>query len=156
MRSRLCGRSVSAIYGRFPLYHPGRCRGLEYKSSTMASIYEHAYVTITATGASNSSGGLSSVNPQTHHAHSFHYLSNSRKLCDIYARHQLSHCWDWPRDSESQVSDEWPLINRAWAYQERLLPSRVLHFTTSELWWGCGQPSKWACSLEIHSKAGLF
>jgi hypothetical protein len=38
-----------------------------------------------------------------------------------------------------------PLFQRAWAFQERLLSSRVLHYTESELVWECYTTSKCQC-----------
>jgi hypothetical protein len=48
-----------------------------------------------------------------------------------------------------------PLFQRGWAFQERLLSFRVLHYTDSELVWECNTTSKCQCG-RILSQMDLF
>jgi hypothetical protein len=41
---------------------------------------------------------------------------------------------------------ELPLSSRAWAFQERLLSPRILHFTENELIWECSEGIECECS----------
>jgi hypothetical protein len=46
-------------------------------------------------------------------------------------------CADLPHWPGHDDLGHWPLLERAWAYQERLLSPRVLHFCQDELVWEC-------------------
>lgn len=115
------------------------------QASTMASIYRNAYLTIAATAAANSTAGLFITAPATHQHHRYEYTTASGKSCEIYARRPLPHNWDW-KLQDSNPDDPFPLMSRAWAYQERLLSPRVLHFSSSELWWECGECNNCECA----------
>jgi hypothetical protein len=43
-------------------------------------------------------------------------------------------------------SHTWPLLKRAWVFQERLLSPRLLHFSFGELIWECRHVSACECS----------
>lgn len=40
-------------------------------------------------------------------------------------------------EQETLFQETWPLLTRAWAFQERILSPRVMHFATPELWLEC-------------------
>lgn len=66
--------------------------------------------------------------------------------CKIYMKSALGspvlyHCV--PERMYSQFLAGMPLMQRGWAVQERLLPSRTLHFTTTQVFWECHE--KVAC-----------
>ncbi|KAL5375950.1 hypothetical protein DPSP01_010817 [Paraphaeosphaeria sporulosa] len=44
------------------------------------------------------------------------------------------------------MAGSWPLMQRAWAFQERLLSPRVLHLGPSELVWECQEHTRCECS----------
>ena len=100
-------------------------------AATMANIYRHAYLTIAATGSNNSEEGC------------FRNVSTGaiarplRKTPGMVVRERR-----WP-DLPLQVlkdSDEfadYPLLHRAWVYQERRMSRRMVHFTNSQLVWEC-------------------
>lgn len=46
------------------------------------------------------------------------------------------------RHWEENISVTFPLLSRAWGFQERLLATRAVHFTPSELVWEC-QEARW-------------
>lgn len=66
----------------------------------------------------------------------------------IYARKAIDHeittsCRTKPhRHSEENISVTFPLLSGAWGFQERLLATRAVHFTPSELVWQC-QEARW-------------
>jgi hypothetical protein len=95
-------------------------------AATMAGIYEHAYMTIAATSAQDSNGGLfSSVRPLTTR------LDNHPHL---YIREWLP---PFPGGFYIGNPRPWPLLNRAWVYQERRLSPRTVHFCKHQVYWEC-------------------
>lgn len=61
----------------------------------------------------------------------------------IFVRNQIKHA-NFSADSFINKGGL-PLFQRAWAFQERLLSSRVVHYTHSELVWECSTTSKCQC-----------
>jgi hypothetical protein len=87
-------------------------------AATMAIIYERANLTIAGTWAENSDCGLFVLERERYKA---------RKLKDHELYIQES-CAPFPHPSHGMKLDDFPLLNRAWVYQERLLSSRMVHF----------------------------
>ncbi|KAH7152835.1 heterokaryon incompatibility protein-domain-containing protein [Dactylonectria macrodidyma] len=112
------------------------------QSSKMATIYENAFITIAATKAKGHEEGL-------HHSEEIEMYMDCIPASeighgineDVYVRLNydsqggIKH-WDIPDFGESQ-DQEWPLLTRAWVFQERLLSPRMLHFAKKELVWEC-------------------
>lgn len=48
-----------------------------------------------------------------------------------------------------------PLEGRAWAFQERLLTKRVVHYTPNELTWECKTTHCCECSVDLEHYGGL-
>jgi hypothetical protein len=95
-------------------------------AATMAGIYEHAYMTIAATFAQDSNGGLfSSVRPLT---------TRLTKHPHLYIRECLPR---FPGVSYTRDLTPWPLLTRAWVYQERRLSPRTVHFCKHQVYWEC-------------------
>jgi hypothetical protein len=124
----------------------------EQQAADMASIYENAYLTIAATASANSDEGCFRHSEPTYRAHGFHFLSNAGQDYEIFARRKPSHCTDWNVSRERDHESEWPLLTRAWTYQERLLSPRILHFAQAELWWECMEHSKCECSPDASQR----
>lgn len=97
--------------------------------STLANIYENAHLTIAATASPDSSGGCFSDPNSTFRAQK---LKNSSL-----------HVAEWhPTDMDIQRGlirnlDRWPLMTRAWVFQERTVSPRIVHFTDTQLLWEC-------------------
>lgn len=64
----------------------------------------------------------------------------------VYVRNLLSHL-EFAPDRGFVHPTKLPLASRAWAFQERLLSSRIVHFTASELVWECTSESYCQCGL---------
>jgi hypothetical protein len=118
----------------------------------MGSIYEGSYITLAATASDNGAGGL--------------FVEHDTQAFDIPLSKLTASAYGW-RDvfvealtikvrkmlhhqplSPGSAAD--PLTKRAWAYQERLLSARVLHYTSEEFVWECKTLRKSECS------GGLF
>ena len=102
-------------------------------AATMANIYEHAYMTIAATSAQDSNGGLfSSARPLVTRLdkHSHLYIREYPRTFPLY-----SHAF--PNYSYTKALKPWPLLTRAWVYQERRLSTRTVHFGEHQVYWEC-------------------
>ncbi|KAL6710926.1 hypothetical protein ACN47E_006801 [Coniothyrium glycines] len=103
------------------------------EAAMMGNIYRHSYVTLAASKAVDSRGGLYS---SAHGVDSGpHRLSIDNDIdgtpCNLYAKLELRHMHSI--DGERAF----PLLTRAWVYQERLLSPRVVHFAETEVIWEC-------------------
>jgi hypothetical protein len=93
----------------------------------MARIYENALFTIAATRSSDSEGGC------------FSRLQGLEKATRLKSS-GLYACKPRWRDFPNMTSTEagpWPLLRRAWVFQERLLSLRFIHFTDYQMVWEC-------------------
>jgi hypothetical protein len=99
----------------------------------MASIYASAYLTIAATRSENAHGGLYGE-PPPERASQVHWFGSGDSAYPVYTREETFH--------KSFRNSELPLLKRAWAFQERLLSPRVVHFGDMELYWECFTETK--------------
>ncbi|KAH7070451.1 heterokaryon incompatibility protein-domain-containing protein [Paraphoma chrysanthemicola] len=100
----------------------------QQQSANMASIYQNAYITLAATHSADSSGGCF-TSDSLRSTHDYEPLAILR--FHDGTEHNLSFRRTLIRSSQ-------PLLWRGWAYQERILSPRVLHFAGEELVWECG------------------
>jgi hypothetical protein len=112
------------------------------ESAKMASIYHNSLLTLAASGACDVTQGIDCKTPAEYLAHELSGTSPDGAPYTVYARRTVPHWYD----------NEWstgyfPLFSRAWAYQERLLAPRVLHFGDRELIWECMELTDCECSL---------
>jgi len=132
----------------------------EAEASRMASVYRHAYLTVSATASSGPSTGIFKGNQAVIARPSpeeedddddvlgvlFPDASKLRKELRLSLRIMTTH----PTLQINSLSDPkqdqiLPLLSRAWAYQERLLSPRVLHFGPQEVFWECMQDLDCEC-----------
>lgn len=110
----------------------------EREGALMTTIYQNAWLTISATRSSSPTSGC--------------YNSMEKQLVEfkgsirnspfvLYARSHIEHVpEDWGPDAGSAAERRQfplPLLTRGWAFQERLLSARFLHFGPQELFWEC-------------------
>lgn len=106
-----------------------------HEGSSMADIYSKAYITLAAASASGSADGfyqkiLRGI-PQGGRIHRLENPQEAGSPVDIIF-------WtDFPVSDKSFVTGHLPLFTRAWAYQERLLSPRTVHFANDMLYWEC-------------------
>lgn len=93
----------------------------------MHSVYSGAFVSLAASDACNVYQGFLR-RPQLYNG-GFHSRVTSSSLCEI-----RRFC---PTEVYRQAISEAHLSSRAWAFQEKLLPARTIHFGESGLWWEC-------------------
>ncbi|CVK91974.1 related to tol protein [Fusarium mangiferae] len=110
------------------------------QAAQMADVYQHSFLTIAATKSHDGSQGCFS---QTSHQYVAKLVPGYQ---DIYVRRQpplFPNHW-----GQLDNNDSYPLLNRAWIYQEMRLSPRVLHFCNEEVIWVCqnSQRSETGCN----------
>ncbi|EWY89974.1 hypothetical protein FOYG_07612 [Fusarium oxysporum NRRL 32931] len=120
------------------------------QAAQMADVYQHSFLTIAATKSHDGSQGCFS---ETSHQYVAKLLPGYQ---DIYIRQQVplfpNH---WGQLDEN---DNYPLLNRAWIYQEMRLSPRVLHFCNEEVIWVCqnSQRSETGCNDNDYNNGKSF
>lgn len=110
----------------------------ELESNKMASTYENAALILSATGSDDVNGGL--LRPRAslaknHQVFNINWSDSTGKSYKIYVRKRLHHSSIIP--DVTYPDRDSPLLSRAWAFQERLLAMRTLHFLPDEFLWEC-------------------
>jgi hypothetical protein len=98
------------------------------QAAQMARIYQNSYITLAATSSLNNESGCF-WDSDTSYEKEFKAGRN-----DLSVRRAMKH---WERLWASNSSAVFPLLSRAWVFQERLLAPRVVHFSRNELVWEC-------------------
>lgn len=121
------------------------------QASEMSSIYENAAITISALSSDTTPGSQSLFARQ---------LPQDTLTVGTYAGREifLRHCHyddhpfqispDRPGLPYANPTPDYPLISRGWAYQERLLSKRTIHFTKKELIWECKEAMWCECRFD--------
>lgn len=109
----------------------------------MHTIYENAYLTLAATASSDGTGGCYRSIPQEAHERRFVYGTQSQGTHTVYVREAIQH-FEYLNSQEVR-SKEFPLLERAWVYQEQVLSSRMLHFCNFELSFECKEDAHCEC-----------
>lgn len=118
------------------------------ESKEMCSIYENSQLTIAATSAPNPTAGLFLEDRTRHEICGTTSTGTDFQL--IVCQVDLSHPNDISNMDESGCS--WPLLKRAWVFQERMLSPRVLHFGKNEFIWECRQCTRCECETGGHNQ----
>lgn len=128
----------------------------DFEAANMGNVYKNAYLTLAATASSSGAGGLFVARdgddlefPLPGSTHSNTALLRSRRQ-----RHHSS-----LPDGHGLVRGRTkadPLSCRAWAYQERLLSRRILHFNSQELVWECKTAQTCECGQLEGTEKNIF
>lgn len=129
-------------------------RDWEIEAAKMGSIFDGAHLVIAATASEDGDGGCL-------FARLPHVIIDGEdadgKAFSIHARHAIRHdpfYWDVPDAAISRVmqasykpnlGSHYPLLSRAWCFQERLLGKRILHFTKDEMIFECLTSTQCEC-----------
>ena len=127
------------------------------QSSKMAEVYENSHATLVATYAQDGSEGcLNSLHsrPELRFDYQVATARLDRPLepvqCSVFVRPKFTHY----RFEESKLQnrsprggedEHYPLLSRAWCFQERVLARRVLHFTRDEMIFECHEGFQCEC-----------
>lgn len=103
------------------------------EASRMALNYQNAHFVIAATRSRTGDDGCFS---QRSPSHKISLSDTKGNIHTVYVKKEISH-----RDfAESPATfNTMPLFARAWVFQERLLATRVIHYTNHEIMWECKQ-----------------
>jgi hypothetical protein len=93
------------------------------QAGLMASIYSNSYLTVAAAAVKDCHSGLY---PTSGYSHRFTKLESSFSG-NLYTYRLMPHVNEC----------DYPLLERGWVYQERMLSPRVLYFTDAEMNWEC-------------------
>ncbi|KAH7121695.1 heterokaryon incompatibility protein-domain-containing protein [Dactylonectria macrodidyma] len=135
----------------------------EMEASSMAAVYRNSWVTVAGTCSSSSSSGCyrsdQGVNVQAPAADGddplavlFPAATKLRQEIRLNLRFKFQHP-EKGRFSYQHTVQPFPLLTRAWVYQERLLSPRVLHFGPQEVFWECMQDVDCECGSMKWSNA---
>ncbi|KAF2742855.1 HET-domain-containing protein [Sporormia fimetaria CBS 119925] len=100
----------------------------------MAEIYANAFITLAATKSSNCDEGMFSQPSNSCPPRSGTFFNGVGQPYKLHCRKAM------------KVPDKYPLLDRGWAFQERLLSKRIVHFAENELIWECLEASCCECS----------
>jgi hypothetical protein len=120
------------------------------EASKMAEVYSNSYITIAASGSRDGTEGCFRVTDCP--AYNFEATFTDGSEAKFFVRKDIEH--NYPSlgiftrttDQITTVAGSWPLMQRAWAFQERLLSPRVLHFGPAEVVWECQEHTLCKCS----------
>jgi hypothetical protein len=113
------------------------------ESSTMQQVYKNSHLSISALGAEDDDAGLFFDRDPAQVGVTVVHLKSSKNGDLRPYRFELEKGWAWRLSWSPE-----PIISRGWVVQERLLPARVLHFGSKQVFWECREQN--AC--EIHPK----
>jgi hypothetical protein len=122
----------------------------DIQSSEMADIYQNSYLTLAATASSGDSQGCFPEGAGLKDEPEIHIPQDVTDGCPIGLRKSLKH---WNTISPNLFMKNYPLLSRAWVFQERMLSPRVLHFCRSELVWECRETAKCECGGFVDEKS---
>jgi hypothetical protein len=115
-------------------------RDWERESAKMSHIYENAYVTIAAVESKDSSERCLVPRPKPL---KLKYTNTKSTSFVVKARRISDHHPDPAEKEPARLTG--PLVTRAWALQEHVLCSRILHFTSTELVFECKRSFSCEC-----------
>ncbi|ORY08782.1 heterokaryon incompatibility protein-domain-containing protein [Clohesyomyces aquaticus] len=104
----------------------------ERESKKMWMVYAHAYCTISSTGSADANGGCFHERSPLQQF-PCHLRYSKRAAISIRAKADA-----YNANSFTSEVDDGPLSERAWAFQERLLSRRIVHFGAKFLFFECG------------------
>jgi hypothetical protein len=104
----------------------------EREALSMSEVYTQSTITLAATSSSNSDGGLFFPRPTGLPAQLLWTFSDGSPPERVNFRSYNHRSYD-------TLVGKGPLNKRSWAFQERYLSRRVVHFTTDRLYWECDQ-----------------
>ncbi|KAK0710852.1 heterokaryon incompatibility protein-domain-containing protein [Lasiosphaeris hirsuta] len=111
-------------------------RDWELESARMSEVYSNSYLTIAATASRYGHGGLFREAPDF----PVHGTTHDGSEFTLYFRERIDHHLEEihdPGEVGHPTLYHYPLLTRAWVYQERMLSTRVLHFGHHELFFEC-------------------
>jgi hypothetical protein len=113
------------------------------ESASMYNIYEDSYLTIAATSAADATKGLFIQHERDSLVLDITGTTSAKIPFRVIGLESL-----WHPDFHIDLDRDlvlWPLLFRAWVFQERSLSPRVIHFNQYELIWECREERLCEC-----------
>lgn len=108
-----------------------------HESTRMYNCYSNAFVTLAAASSMNCNGGLFLLKPNE----TFEAPENVNiNLSSRGPTNELTQDFVDAANGQGHPCDvetKYPLLSRAWAFQERMVSPRVIFFTSTQLIWDC-------------------
>lgn len=118
------------------------------EASRMHEYYTNAYCTIAATWGDDDDSGLFCDRDEKYDPRPVMFHTANGNEYSVHVRWQTPHFTvqipDWYRSGAMDFG-KFPLLARAWVYQERMLSKRFVHFTRNEIMWECLEASTCQC-----------
>jgi hypothetical protein len=129
----------------------------EQQAAQMASIYSNSFLNIAATSSSNGMGSLFTTRKNPGDGDNgfidwplkSYVVNEDSNHETLRTRARVSHSSGHNFLTKKEISWHvklFPLLSRAWVFQERLLSPRTIHFGPSEMIWECGTGLGCECS----------
>jgi hypothetical protein len=115
----------------------------QMEASRMCSVYENALLTLAAAKSIDGMGGCFAKSGSQSISSKIKTSGLSQTAIPLYIRQCPPHK-ELFKYTES--SGDFPLLDRAWAFQERFLSPRVLYFGAEELLWECATTASCECN----------
>jgi len=112
------------------------------ESALMCSVFQGAALAIAATASADCRDGCYRKAPEEYCGYKIPGYDADDTPC-IFARKSLDHS---PFLKGPLISKEFPLLDRGWVCQERLLARLIIHFSQTELIWECLEAVCCECS----------
>jgi hypothetical protein len=119
----------------------------EKEAAEMGSVYERAFLTISATDSYNGRKVFSTIQPKS-------FLITEVNGESVFIRRVPHHPVKCCSDGQEELKPG-TTLSRAWVYQERLLSRRFIHFTREEIFWECRQCTWCECGSSMNDWAQL-
>lgn len=130
------------------------------QSAQMANIFGNSFLTISAAVSEDALSGIFKRIPHDAGHVEVPHQVNLKESTGVFVRSVISHqqfrvfdryafednCKEW--------DSQYPLMGRAWAYQEHVLSPRVIYFGHHEIFWQCNVTS-WCCCAPYPIQNGL-
>lgn len=134
------------------------------EAARMASVYSNGHLTLAATHAADGEGGLFAATPDVEVGGKTPPETGADDYV-VFFREKIDHHLELA-DDENEAGAAWthdwkptrvrfPLLTRAWVYQERMLSPRVVHFGHHELFFECRAAVECECGgIRHHGSSG--
>ncbi|KAK4679738.1 hypothetical protein QC764_206790 [Podospora pseudoanserina] len=127
----------------------------QHQSAEMIFIYENSHLTLCATASEDDNGGFYGDVPTERRPKEITVKGPDGTDYELLVRTDLSNRHlplPWGVDHHENRRKYFPLLTRAWVFQERLLSRRLLHFTKEELLFECAE----LITCECHPGVGRY
>lgn len=123
------------------------------EAAHMASVFQGAHVTISGTRSANPHQSYFTQSENKYKAKRVEHRDDKGKTWHANVRRTIPHFFSSDASGEPNYSlGDFPLLNRGWVFQERLLSPRILHLGDVEMAWECNE----VCACECMGETTIY